>query len=65
MLTESRTMFPPTSKKRATNLPTSFSVQIPHQINVLLMKLSKGSTQIIITINRLTYSASFPVDVSL
>ena len=65
MLTESRTMFPPTSKKRATNLPTSFSVQIPHQINVLLMKFSKGSTQIIIIINRLTYSASFPVDVSL
>lgn len=65
MLTESRTVFPPTSKKRATNLPTSFSLQIPHQINVLLMKLSKGSTQIIIIINRLTYSASFSVDVSL
>ena len=65
MLTESRTVFSPTSKKRATNLPTSFSLQIPHQINVLLMKLSKGSTQIIIIINRLTYSASFSVDVSL
>ena len=65
MLTESRTVFPPTSKKRATNLPTSFSVQIPHQINVLLMKFSKGSTQVIIIINRLTHSASFSVDVSL
>lgn len=65
MLTESRKMFPPTSKKRATNLPTPFSVQIPHQINVLLMQFSKSSTQIIIIINGLTYSASFSVDVSL
>ena len=65
MLTESRTVFPPKSKKRATNLSTPFSLQIPHQINVLLMQFSKGSTQIIIIINRLTYSASFSVDVSL